>query len=196
MSKRRTIIRKARSPWQRIAETLSAWWPREPAVQAILAVATLLIGIFVGLQSGGPGSDEIGELRAEMSTMSRAVALSLLEHQSASERLQGVSWSRRVADDDRIVRALLDAVSYDSDVNVRLAAVEALAEIIDRPGVSDGLVDALDRQRSPLMQLEVASLLLAAEPQRMKPVVEEMLERPGVDDGVKGRLREVMGNRI
>ena len=54
-------------------------------------------------------------------------ALSLLQQQSASDRLRGVSYSYQMDKGDVQIReALLETLNSDSSVDVRLAAVDAL----------------------------------------------------------------------
>ena len=56
--------------------------------------------------------------------MRQLVTLSLLQQQSAGDRLQGVNWSYRVEQPDTaVLAALLTTVNHDPNVNVRLAAV-------------------------------------------------------------------------
>ena len=106
-----------------LAEWWSGLWSARPAWQAAFAAAMLLVGIFVGagLTSGRASRGEIDQVRAELDEMSRVVTVSLLQHQSAAERLRAVSWSRRAGSDDHVLSALLDAARHDSNVNVRLA---------------------------------------------------------------------------
>ena len=62
--------------------------------------------------------------------MRQMVALSLMQQQSAGERLRGVSWAYRVeSSDTEVLSALLYTVNNDQSVNVRMAAVEALARL-------------------------------------------------------------------
>ena len=57
---------------------------------------------------------------------------------------------------------MLERVQYDSNLSVRLAAVDALRAELDSPDVSDGLAMALERQESPLLQVALTDALLAA----------------------------------
>ena len=62
--------------------------------------------------------------------MRQLVALSLMQQQSASERLRGVSWAyQRGTIRREVLAALVSAVNHDTNVNVRLAAVDALAPV-------------------------------------------------------------------
>jgi hypothetical protein len=141
--------------------SFSDWWASlwtvRPAWQAALSAALLLLGVLAGagLAGGGSSSREIDQLRAEIETMSRVVTVSLLQHQSASERLRAVSWSRMAGGDNRVLTALLDSARSDPNVNVRLAAVDALAGYADQGAVRASLIDTLELEKSPLVQLAV-----------------------------------------
>ena len=111
-----------------------------PRCRSALAAALALVGVLVGQQLPSPVDAEVAALRDEV----RTVGLALLDHQSASERLLGVEWSRRTAQTPEVVNALLERVQYDSNLSVRLAAVDALRAELDRPDVSAGLALALD----------------------------------------------------
>ena len=69
---------------------LDGWWPRQPALQVGFAATVALVGVLIGRQLPSPVDTEVAALRAEV----RTVGLALLDHQSASERLLGVEWSR------------------------------------------------------------------------------------------------------
>lgn len=163
-------------------------WPRRPALQAALAAALLVAGLLVGRWLPSPVTRDIAALREEV----RAIDVALLEHPSASERLRAVQWSRRVASDARVLDALLGAVRQDPSLNVRLAAVEALSEHLDRPGVRSGLTAALDEQNAPLMQVTLADVLLGAEVRGVIPAVRRLLDRQDLDPSVRDHLRAAL----
>ena len=81
-----------------------------------------------------PGANpELSQLRGQVESLRQLVALSLLQEQSASARLRGVNYSYQMTQPDREVQqALLHAVNHDTNVNVRLSAVDALAKFADR----------------------------------------------------------------
>jgi HEAT repeat protein len=151
-----------------------------------VAAALALVGVLVGQQLPSPVDSEVAALRNEV----RAVGIALLDHQSASERLLGVEWSRRsgTAQSPEVVDALLERVQYDTNLSVRLAAIEALRADIDRPGVVDGLAAALTRQESPLLQVAVADALLAVGADPGIEAVREILGRTDLDPTVREYL--------
>jgi predicted anti-sigma-YlaC factor YlaD len=165
---------------ERIAEWLV---PRRLAAQAAFAAALLVAGVVIGQRL--PRADgEISALRAEV----RTVGLALLDHQSASERLLGVAWSQRVEPEPAVVAALLERVEYDTNLNVRLAAVEALRAHLDTPEVTVGLAGTLARQDAPLVQIAVADALLDGGGMRGAEAVRALLERSGIEPSVRDYL--------
>jgi anti-sigma factor RsiW len=163
---------------------LGRWWPQQPVLQMGLAAALALVGVLVGQQLPSQRDVDVAALRDEV----RLVGLALLDHQSASERLLGVQWSRRTAQAPEVVAALLERVEYDSNVSVRLAAVDALRAAIDDPNVVAGLAMALERQESPLLQVALSDALLAAE-QPAVEAVRGVLARDELDPAVREYLQ-------
>jgi anti-sigma factor RsiW len=161
------------------------WWPRQPALQAGFAAALALVGVLIGQQLPSPVDAEVAALRGEV----RMVGLALLDHQSASERLLGVEWSRRTSQTPEVVNALLERVQYDSNLSVRLAAVDALSAEIDRPDVSSGLALALESQQSPLMQVALTDALLATDNGVGVEAVRMILDREALDPTVRDYLQ-------
>lgn len=169
---------------QHWTERLFGWWPRQPALQMGLAAALALVGVLIGQQLPSARDAEVAALRDEV----RTVGLALLDHQSASERLLGVEWSRRTAQRPEVVNALLERVQYDQNVSVRLAAVDALRAELDNPGVVEGLAMALATQESPLLQVALTDALLAAEMPAVD-AVRDILARDELDPAVREYLQ-------
>jgi predicted anti-sigma-YlaC factor YlaD len=159
-------------------------WPRRPALQAAFAMVLLLVGVVIGQQLTVTSSDEIDALRAEV----RTVGLVLLDHQSAAERLRGVELARGTDSDAQVVEALLETVRRDANLNVRLAAVEALSDWLDRPQVGAGLTEALGQQEDPLIQVTLASRLLDGGVAGSTAAVTRLLEREELDPLVRDYL--------
>jgi HEAT repeat protein len=93
--------------------------------------------------------------------MRQLVALSMLEQQSASQRLQGVNYSTQIEQPDpEIASALLHVLRFDNSVDVRLAALDALRRYKGDPQVRSGLLTALADQQSPLVQIALIDLFV------------------------------------
>lgn len=150
----------AQSWWDNLNTWLAIWWPRQPALQFGLTLALLAIGVVTGLQlrstptpSPVVPTPEIVALRDELHDMRQMVVLSLMQQQSASERLKGVGWSNQIDQPDtEVLSALMDTLMHDQNVNVRLAAIDALRKFGERQFVKKGVLQALATQDSPMVQ--------------------------------------------
>jgi hypothetical protein len=168
------------------------WWPTQPAMQFGLSAALLLIGFAVGHGVFTPAETgrELAQLRGEVSGMRQLVTLSLLQQQSASERLKGVSWSYQVPQSDtEVLAALLQTVNQDASVNVRLAAVDALRQFGKSPVMRKGVVNSLAKQSSPLVQIGVIDLLVELNEKPAIPALNRLLESSDLDPNVSHRAK-------
>ncbi|MGC1483666.1 MAG: zf-HC2 domain-containing protein [Candidatus Acidiferrum sp.] len=142
-------------------------WLRSPLGAVAWSAALLAIGIFAGNYFGNrpihpnPNQNEIAAMHSELTNMRQLVVLSMLQEQSASGRLQGVSYSQREGQlDPQVLSALVHTLRYDNSVDVRLAALEALSRHGGQPLVHTGVVDALQEQQSPLVQVALIDQML------------------------------------
>jgi Putative zinc-finger len=144
-----------------------AAWMRSafaPPMISALAACLLLVGFIAGERSSAakpPSDSSMAAMQSELTTLRQLVALSLMEQQSASQRLQGVNYSTQVQrPDPEIATALLHALRFDSSVDVRLAALDALRRYKNDSQVRSGLLIALQDQQSPLVQIALIDLFV------------------------------------
>lgn len=174
------------------------WWPRNPAWGMAAAFACLVAGFFTGPivmsnRGGASSSSEIAELRKEMTGMRQLVTLSLLQQQSAAERLRGVNWSYRAESDDvEVLSALLRTVSQDSNVDVQLAAVDALRNFGSSAVARKGLIQSLGKQASPLVQIAVIDLLVDLRDYSARPALKRLIENDGTHEIVRKRAESAL----
>lgn len=175
---------------------LGKFWPAQPAVQFGLALLLLLVGMFVGTRFTGGGGDqtEISQLRGEVRHMGQLLTISLLSQQSASERLRGVAWSSQMDQpDEQVVSALLRALKYDSNVNVRLAAIDALEKFVANPEIGRQVIETLPHEPSPLVQIALIDLLIQERVEKSAEILKTMANDPSVDKAVKQRIAAGLG---
>jgi len=146
-----------------------SWWAGlwlRPAWQAAFSAALLIAGILGGRYFAAPRpvetvNPEMAQLRGQIENLRQLVTLSMLQQDSPSARLRGVTYSYQVSQpDQQVEQALLHAVNHDSNINVRLSAVDALAKFGNNPEVRRALVDSLPVQDSPLVQIALIDLLV------------------------------------
>jgi len=173
----------------REAERRSAfWWLRHPAFQAAAAMVLLVTGVAAGYMLRGRDSSEVSQLRGEVYSMRQLVALSLLQQQNASDRLRGVNYAYRVEQDDpQMLAALLTTVDHDPNVNVRLAAVDALKNFNDNSVGRRGLVQALGKQESPLVQIAILDQMVDLHEKSAASAIRALLSDSDLNPEVRQR---------
>jgi hypothetical protein len=163
--------------------------PPHPYIWQIAAgIALLAVGVGAGYGLRPSQSPEVAQLREEIANMHQLVALSLLQQQSASERLRGVSYALRVEpNDSAVLGALLDTVNRDPNVNVRLAAVDALHPFAASPTTRNGILQALSKQEAPLVQVALIDLLVDLKVKQAEPELRQLLQNAAANAGVRQR---------
>lgn len=167
---------------KRPAWTAVAW----PAAVA----ASLILGVFVGRARPAQPTEnpELMALRHELHATQEMVSLALLSQSSAAERLRGVSWSERLNEPGAdVVTALVDALAHDRNVNVRLAAIDALARWADRPDVRRGAVAALSDKSSPMVQIALIDWLVQMKEPTSRDALRTLSDDQQADEAVRGR---------
>jgi hypothetical protein len=192
------------APKHGFKEKLAALWPRQPAWQMAIGFAMLVMGVGVGYEIRPqkqevqpPASSEVAQLRGEVGNMRQMVALSLMQQQSAGERLRGVSWAYRVeSSDTEVLSALLSTVNNDQSVNVRMAAVEALHAFGASPVTRTAIVQSIPKQTSPLVQIALIDLLVDLRVTDAAPELKKLSSDETVDALVRERAKAALGKLL
>ena len=125
--------------------------------------------------------------------MRQLVTLSLLQQQSAAERLRGVTWSYQTESSDmEVLGALLRTINTDPHVNVRLAAIDAVRNFANSPVARRRLVQALPKQTSPLAQIALVDTLVDLKQADAKRQIETLLGNPDLDPTVRERFQQAV----
>ena len=180
-------VHKLRGGW------LTHWWPRQPVFQVTFSLALLLVGLTAGylLNLNGKKVYEVASLRQEVQGMRQTLAVSLLEQSSPTERLRGVGLSYRMEKPNKkIIQSLLDILNNDSNVNVRLAAVDALYLFHENPTVKEGLIQSLSRQTSPLIQVSLIDLMVNMRERRSIESLKQLIQDEKLNPDVKNHAEQ------
>jgi hypothetical protein len=169
--------------------------PRAFVLQGLAAAAMLFIGVAIGrfapftsARTSGDATAELAAVRTEMRELREMVSLSLMQQQSASDRLKGVTWTGQLdRPSGEVVSALLDVLMHDPNVNVRLATIDALERFASRDDVRHAAIDAVDRQASPLVQIALIDFLVNTNERQSAPTLRRLAENPQVNGAVRAR---------
>lgn len=171
-------------------------------LQGLAAAAVLVIGIGIGWYAGSGrtrpaqtasganagAASEIAAMRSEMHDLREMVSLSLMQQQSASERIKGVTWTGQLdRPSGEIVSALLDALMHDPNVNVRLATIDALERFASRDEVRRGTIQAVRSQPSPLVQVALIDFMVKTNERESVATLRQLAMDPQVNDAVRAR---------
>ena len=86
-----------------------------------------------------------------------------------------------------VLAALLTAVNHDPNVNVRLAAVDALRKFAGSPEVRNTLDQTLAGQDSPLVQIALIDLIVDVRDKGAAPSLLALERSPAANKDVKAR---------
>lgn len=171
---------------------------RKSAYVYAFSLALLVVGVGAGyfLREVDTAS-RTAALHRELQDVRQAIALSMIDRPLASDRLEGVGMSARLDSPDRkTLQALVDTLDGDPNVNVRLAAVDALYLFRNDPGVKDSLVRSLERQDSPIVQVALIDLLVEIRERRaadaLKKLIGEARLAPQVKQHAELGLKQIM----
>ena len=177
----------ARTRW--FAEGGSTWALFRLAGAALL----LLLGVALGfwLRPAPAYQDQLHTLTGEVQRMREMMVLTLLEQPSATQRLKAVSISTELSQtDEKIYEALLKTLNQDPQVNVRLAALDALLGYADQPLVRQGLIEAIPQQDSPLVQITLAEMMVQLQEKRSVDELRQLLDQQSLNEDAEQEIKK------
>ncbi len=153
--------------------------------QVAAAVAILAVGFALGTSINKSNTDEINQLKKEMAA-TKALVLNSLNDQSASSRIGAVNASYLIADmDNDIINAFVNTLNTDENINVRLAALEALRKYSDNEKVRKALIASLSIQDKPAVQIVLIDLLVQLKDKRALAPLKKITEDENNIDAVR-----------
>lgn len=167
-------------------------WP-EVAPKLAFASVALLIGFAIGylVMPASKSNDEVAKLTNEVSEMKEIMMLSLLERESATERLKAVSLTSEMSSvSDKVTSALLQTLNNDENINVRLEALEALKPFVRDSRIRSALVRSIGKQESPLVQVALAELMVELQEKSSVKELEKILKNERTPQEVKKRIED------
>ncbi|MFC5410300.1 HEAT repeat domain-containing protein [Larkinella bovis] len=188
---------KRQRSWKSRMRRIRRFLTPELAVRVAYSLALVLIGLAGGYWLSARNKpvyeQQISELDTQVKQMRQTVLLSLLENQSATERLRAVEYTKDIEHaDEQVVEALLSTLNNDSNVNVRLVTLEALAGLAANPKVREGLVQSIVRQDSPLVQSALADVMLKLQEKRSVQPLRQLLRQANLNDFVKVKIEQTI----
>lgn len=162
-------------------------FPWKQAFQIAASVIFMFGGYFLGSHnSKETANQEILALQQETIELREDMMLAMIENQSPSKRIQAVSFTENfVKPDAKILEALIERMQYDGNMNVRLAAAEALTEFPKSTIVKDAFIEALSTQKDPSLQIAIIQFLVKIQEKRAIAPMQQLLEHVDTPDFIK-----------
>lgn len=135
--------------------------------------------------------NEIGTLKKEIQETKDLLILSMLKKESPSERIQAVNYSYDLQQpDEQVLKALIYTLDYDRNVNVRIAAADAIGRFGSNTNVRDALVKSLLKQQEPTLQISIIDILTKYNERKALPALRLLVEDNSTSEFVRQRAEE------
>ncbi|MGE0772393.1 MAG: HEAT repeat domain-containing protein [Cyclobacteriaceae bacterium] len=174
--------------------SFSFQWPSFQLMLPRLAFATVLLiaGFTAGyLLNKQSEHTNVQELKAQITDLKEMMMLSLLEKESATDRLKAVNLTSEMNQaSQQVTQALIQTLNNDMDVNVRLAALDALRPYTSDAKVRQELVRSISHQDSPLVQVALSELMVALQERKSVDELKKILEDERTPADVRDRIKE------
>ncbi|EMR02401.1 HEAT repeat domain-containing protein [Cesiribacter andamanensis] len=164
------------------------------AWQVAAAVSLLVVGFALGRGGAGavpaeeqPTATELTALRQELSELKGLLQAGA----TTGQRLQAVTVAATTPQADaELLMALIHTLHFDENVNVRLAAVEALMNYQQHPQVRRALIHSLGIQTDPNVQLALIHGLTRLGEKEAVPQLQKMLQDEELQQVVRQQVNE------
>lgn len=162
--------------------------------QLAYTFAVLTVGFFVGnaFNSKETAALQIMDLaNSETENVRSQLVLTLLDQPSAIKRLQAVNEAGKLSTVTKtITNALFSTLNSDTNVNVRLSAIEALSNYTEIPEVREGLIASIIHQKSPMVQIVLADLMVKLQEKKAVNSFKKLIEEKDVNASAKQKMQE------
>ncbi len=179
----------------RIVNQLNAQSKVRPLISWGMRIAAgitlLLVGFAGGLMYTNRHSEKSETDNAEVAAMKNALRFEQVNQTSASERIYAVNQSIELKQIDAdITQMLINTMNFDENVNVRLAACQALSHFGNEPLAREGLIQSLRIQTDPNVQLTLIEILVSIKEKRAAEEMQRLAQNKEVMEVVRLKAEE------
>ncbi|RRA97960.1 HEAT repeat domain-containing protein [Larkinella rosea] len=164
----------------------------------IAASVALLAGGFIGgLYYSNRFSDPVNSNETSSAlAIKKVLEFDQSTQTSASERIQAVNQSYELPEANQdITQLLINTLNFDDNVNVRLAACQALTRLSDEAGVREALIQSLKIQTDPYLQIMLIETLVSIQEKRAIDEMQRLARNRQILEAVRLKAEEGL-NRL
>ena len=130
-------------------------------------------------------------LTQQVSDLREMMVFSLLEKESATDRLKAVGLTSEMNQvSQKVTDALFKTMNQDDNTNVRLAALEALMPYAKQSSVRKELIKSIAIQDSPLVQVALAEFMVAIQEKKSVKELQKLLQNKNTPKEVVKKINE------
>lgn len=165
-------------------------WLKVAAVIAI-ALVTYSSGYYNGSQKGQAQQQQ---MEVALNQSKQQVLLASLQDFTGPQKIEAVySISQSGQTGDALIDALVATMNSDKNVNVRLAAINALTGMMPKnQRVKKELIRSLPLQENPLLQISLIQVLTESGVREAKAEIESIARSKNTDENVKAYARDMV----
>lgn len=176
--------------------SLNSW-----SLRIAASVGLLVIGFAGGLVYNRlqPGTVSQGgvAVQTDAAEIRQVLRFDPVRHNSASERIKAVNQSHALPRADReITQILINTMNFDDNVNVRLAACQSLLRFQREPGVREALIQSLQIQTDPNVQIALIDILVTIKEKRAIEEMQRLIQNQNVLKVVRLKAEQGIGSLI
>jgi hypothetical protein len=161
------------------------------APRLAFSVALVVIGFAGGSLMTKNQTSDVEQLTAQVASLKETMMLALLEKESATDRLKAVSLTTEMDQvSQKVTQALFQTLNNDPNVNVRLAALEALTPYSKDSKVRAELVRSIGKQEASLVQVALAELMGMLQEKKSVTEFDKILRDDRTPVEVKNKIKE------
>ncbi len=174
-----------------LIDKVKSWFMPTPIAQFATLTLVFVLGFNLNqAPNNEKNSAAYSGLQEDISSLTTVLAMSMLQKDSASERLSGVAYSRQTdLSNPLLVEQLIKLLARDKSTSVRLAIINSLGELESFGASEQQLFTLAIKEENLLVQIELCRLLLnygsveiknllteQATQQQLKPETQEFIK--------------------
>lgn len=160
-----------------------------------MGLAFSLVGLMLGfvIFRNPTQQTELSALTNEVQDMKKVMMLTLIKQPGAQQRIKAVSLAREFVEvDDKVIQVLGNTLQSDDNVNVRLAAIDALLSYWDNATARKVMVESIAFQSSPIVQSAIADAMLSLREKQAIGAFEQLINEDEINEVVKSKIESTI----
>ena len=160
------------------------------AASILIFISGSIFGILV--QNYSLNKSKISKLEFEVNNLKQQVIFETLKEQTASEKIMAINYAydKQNLEID-FANLLINHLNTDDNINVRMAALDALSNFTDDNFIYENLLSSLKMQDDPRLQIGLINLISTIKNDNSKEVIIEFLKQDDINPEVKLYAKEL-----